>query len=138
VPLLAGEAGMIRMEPMGEPPPPSPDADESVRAAALPVEYALAQNYPNPFNPTTTITFQLPGGVSQPQGETYRVLLRIYNVVGQVVATLVDGVQEAGYKSASFDASRFASGIYFYRLEAASITEPSHSFSSVKKMMLLK
>jgi hypothetical protein len=95
----------------------------SLAAAQLPLAYRLYQNYPNPFNPTTTLSYDLP--------KAGRVTIRIYNVLGQVVQTLVDETEQAGHISISFDASKFASGMYFYRMTAG-------SFSDVKKMVLLK
>jgi len=89
----------------------------------LPTEFALSQNYPNPFNPTTLIKYDLPVDC--------QVRLDIYNVVGQRVATLVDGQQKTGYKVVSWNASTNVSGIYFCRFSAG-------SFRSVKKMVLLK
>ena len=67
-----------------------------------------------------------------------KVTLKIYNVLGQVVATLTDGVVSAGYQSAEWNASNVASGIYFYRIEATSVTSPSKIFTQVKKMVLMK
>ncbi len=89
----------------------------------IPVTYALSQNYPNPFNPTTTIKFALPkaGNVS----------LVVYDILGRKVAELVNSNLSAGYHTINFNASNFASGVYFYRLEAG-------NFVSVKKLMLLK
>jgi len=95
-----------------------------------PLSYALDQAYPNPFNPTTTINYSLP--------QDSRVTLKIYNVLGQVIAMLSDEVQSAGYRSATWVATDAASGIYFYRLEAISIVEPTKSFTQVKKMVLVK
>ncbi len=89
----------------------------------IPRLYSLDQNYPNPFNPTTTIRYTVPN--------TSKVTVKVYNVLGQEVAMLVNIRQSAGTYTVKFDASRFASGVYFYRLTAG-------SFSSVKKMMLLK
>ena len=89
----------------------------------LPKEYALSQNYPNPFNPVTRIDYQLP--------EKNHVALRIYNILGEVVATLVDREMDAGYYSVNWDAGNLASGIYFYRLN-------SGSFISTKKLILMK
>ncbi len=88
-----------------------------------PRTFELAQNYPNPFNPSTVIKYELPVASS--------VTLRIYDVLGRVVATLVNENQIEGIHAASFDGSRFASGVYFYRLM-------SGSFVSTKKMVLMK
>ncbi|MGB2959868.1 MAG: CHRD domain-containing protein [Bacteroidota bacterium] len=76
----------------------------------VPSAFTLEQNYPNPFNPSTTIRFQLP--------EAGHAVLRIYNLMGQEVATLLDGVREAGSYVVDFDARGLASGAYFYRLTA--------------------
>ena len=96
----------------------------------LPKEYGLDQNYPNPFNPVTIIRYQIP--------VDSKVKLTIYNMLGQVVATLVDGAVSAGYQSAEWNGVNFASGIYFYRIEATSSADPSHKFTQVKKSLLLK
>ncbi len=89
----------------------------------LPKVYALSQNYPNPFNPSTRIRYTLP--------EAGKVTLKIFNVLGQQVATLVNQEQNAGNFVALFEANRFPSGVYFYQLEAG-------SFRQVKKMVLMK
>lgn len=89
----------------------------------VPAVYALEQNFPNPFNPATTIRYSVP--------KAGMVSLKIYNVLGQEVATLINQRQVAGSYGVAFNASRLASGVYFYRLTAG-------SFSSVKKMLLLK
>ena len=81
------------------------------------------ENYPNPFNPTTIITYQIP--------KDGRVTLRVYDILGREVVTLADGNQSAGIHYAAFDGSRFASGVYFYRLTAPGV-------SQVKKMVLAK
>ncbi|MDP2209457.1 MAG: S8 family serine peptidase [Bacteroidota bacterium] len=101
----------------------------------LPKTFALEQNYPNPFNPTTVIHYQLP--------VESKVAIRIYNVLGQEVKTLVDDIQVAGYQTAQWDSrnnvgNAVASGVYFYRLEATSVNDPSKSFVQVKKMILLR
>ena len=67
-----------------------------------------------------------------------RVALRIYNMLGQVIATLVDEVQNAGYREARRHASRVSSGVYFYKLEALSTTDVKRSFTQVEKMVLMK
>ncbi|MCB2230977.1 PKD domain-containing protein [bacterium] len=93
------------------------------KVAELPTEYALAQNYPNPFNPSTTIEFSLPvaGNVS----------VKVYNIMGQEVAALADGLYGAGTHSLVWNASDKASGVYFYRIT-------TDAFTSTKKMILLK
>jgi photosystem II stability/assembly factor-like uncharacterized protein len=90
---------------------------------ALPQQYVLGQSYPNPFNPATTITFSLP--------QSGHITVKVYNVLGAEVATLVDGVVEAGNHAVTFDGSRLASGVYLYRLEAG-------RFSAVRRTLLVK
>ena len=89
----------------------------------VPEQFTLSQNYPNPFNPSTVIHYDTPvdGKVS----------LIVYNLLGQEVATLVNGEQKVGRYKVDFNASKLASGVYFYRLRAG-------TFYSVKKMLLLK
>lgn len=89
----------------------------------LPAEISLGANYPNPFNPATSIYYTLP--------EDQYVTLIVYNVLGQEVARLADGVESAGYKTVLFDASQLQSGVYYYRLTTG-------SFTQVKKMLLVK
>lgn len=90
----------------------------------IPGEFSLLQNYPNPFNPSTEIKFELP--------QNTFVTLKVYNALGQVVAELVNNeYRNAGRYSVSFDGTKFASGIYFYSIEAG-------SYNEVKKMVLLK
>ncbi len=88
-----------------------------------PNNFALQQNYPNPFNPSTVISYQLP--------VISKVTLRIYDVLGREVATLVNEEQSAGWKEVEWNASGVASGIYFYRIKAG-------FFTALKKMTLLK
>ena len=89
----------------------------------IPATYTLSQNYPNPFNPTTNIVYTVP--------KSGMVTLKVYNILGQEVTTLFQGFQNTGKYVASFDASKFASGIYIYRLQSGNTT-------LTKKMMLLK
>jgi hypothetical protein len=96
---------------------------------AIPKDFAISQNYPNPFNPSTKIDYQLPADA--------KILIDIYNIVGQKLVELVNREQSAGYYTVDFGASELASGIYIYRL-AASDKVTGKSFSLVKKMILLK
>jgi hypothetical protein len=94
----------------------------------IPAEYALKQNYPNPFNPTTIIRYDLP--------EESFVTLRVYNVLGQEVATLVNEKQTAGKYNIEFSTNnrngvRMASGVYFYRLQ-------TEQYVNTKKLILLR
>jgi hypothetical protein len=89
----------------------------------IPTEYGLSQNYPNPFNPVTQISYALP--------EAGYVTLKVYDVLGGEVATLVDEFKEAVYYEATWDATNIPSGVYFYKLNAG-------SFTSVRKMILLR
>ncbi len=89
----------------------------------IPATYKLSQNYPNPFNPSTVINYSIP--------KSQLVLLKVYNVLGQEVATLVNQEQVAGNYKVTFDASKLSSGVYFYSIKTG-------NFNSVKKMMLLK
>ena len=89
----------------------------------LPREFILSQNFPNPFNPSTRIEFGVP--------RAGHVSLELYNMIGELVATLVDGEKAAGYHQIAFDGTRFASGMYFYRLVADQVV-------LMKKMVLVK
>ena len=89
----------------------------------IPQSVSLHQNYPNPFNPSTTIRYGLPS--------RSHVVLTVYNTLGQQVATLVQGEQEAGFHEAVFDASGLASGVYLYRLQAG-------DFLQTKRLLLLR
>jgi hypothetical protein len=89
----------------------------------VPTHYTLDQNYPNPFNPSTTIRFGVP--------ERARVQLRVYTLLGQLVATIVDGELNAGYHEVRFDGGGLGSGAYFYRIEAGSFTS-TRAFIVVK------
>ncbi len=93
-------------------------------SAQLPASFQLDQNYPNPFNPATTISFSLHAGA--------RVSLKVYNVLGQQVAVLLDDSKPAGSYRVVFDAGKYASGVYFYRLTT------STGITATKKMVLMK
>jgi len=88
-----------------------------------PDKFELSQNYPNPFNPTTTISFSVP--------EASNVRLKVYDMLGREVLTLVDGMKNTGSYEVSFDASNLTSGLYVYTLSTG-------NFTATKKMMLLK
>ncbi|MBK7866939.1 MAG: T9SS type A sorting domain-containing protein [Ignavibacteriales bacterium] len=91
--------------------------------SSVPVEFNLSQNYPNPFNPSTVIRFAIPA--------ENLVTLNIYSITGELVASLLNEVKTAGEYEVSFDATSLPTGVYIYKINAG-------SFSSVKKMMLVK
>jgi len=95
----------------------------------IPTEYSLKQNYPNPFNPSTVISYSIPR--STEFNSALQTTLKIYDILGSEVATLVNQIQSAGNYTIRFDASNLTSGIYFYRLQSGSFVES-------KKMMLIK
>jgi hypothetical protein len=92
-------------------------------SAIMPAHFHLGQNYPNPFNPSTTILYGLPS--------RSHVTLTVFNTLGQQVATLVAGEQEAGFHEVQFEASGLASGVYLYRLQAG-------DFVQTKRLLLLR
>jgi hypothetical protein len=94
-----------------------------VEESSIPTKYELNQNYPNPFNPSTVINYQLP--------QAEHVTLKVYDVLGNEVATLVNAFQQAGVHNVKFANEQLSSGIYFYKLQAG-------SFTATKKMMLAK
>ena len=93
-----------------------------------PAEFALDQNYPNPFNPSTKIAFRL--------AVDSKVSLKVFDILGQEVATLVNANLGVGGHSVDFDASSLNSGVYLYRIEATGID--GTNFVDVKKMILTK
>jgi hypothetical protein len=104
--------------------------DRSV-SSTHPYEYTLKQNYPNPFNPTTQIEYSIP--------QASYVSLKVYNLRGQAVATLFEGIREAGGYRATFDGSDYASGTYFLRLRAAAMNGGNaHNYVETKKLVLMK
>ena len=92
--------------------------------------FTLEQNFPNPINPTTTINYSVP--------KTSIVSIKVYDVLGREVETLVNGEKSQGNYKIEFNASRLASGMYIYRMQAADISDHSKSFSETKKIILLK
>jgi hypothetical protein len=97
--------------------------DVPTLAQELPHTFSLEQNYPNPFNPATTIRFSIP--------EAGHVSLNVYNLIGQRVAALADGVFAPGAYSVQFRGESLSSGIYFYKLETGTAT-------AVRKLTVLK
>ena len=95
-----------------------------------PCEFALHQNYPNPFNPSTVIRYELP--------VESKITLRVYNLLGQLVTTLLDGIKPAGYGSIEWNPTNLTSGLYQYRLDAVNVSDPSDNFSQIRRMVLLR
>jgi hypothetical protein len=107
---------------------PAKSADENLQAQILPTEFMLSQNYPNPFNSMTTVRYALPTETD--------VRIDVYNILGQKVRTLVDGIQTAGYKSVNWDGKNesgedVSSGIYLYRIQ-------TNEYGKTMKMIFLK
>ena len=98
-------------------------------AGIVPEQFELSQNYPNPFNPTTTIRYALP--------TESKVILTVYNLLGQRIAELVDEIQTSGYHEKIFNAANLASGVYLYSLKAVS-SDGTKNFAVTKKLVLLK
>jgi len=89
----------------------------------MPKDYSISQNYPNPFNPSTIIKYQI--------AEKTNVSIKVYDMLGKEVATLVNEVVNAGEQTVKFDASNLSTGVYVYRIQAG-------SFSATKKMIFVK
>ena len=102
--------------------PSEPTSVEPSEGEAVPSGHALSQNVPNPFNPVTVIAYDLP--------KAGDVTLRIYNITGQQIATLVSKHQTAGHYQVAWDGAGFANGIYVYRLQAG-------QFEEARRMLLL-
>ncbi len=96
----------------------------------LPAEFKLDHNYPNPFNPVTTIKYQIP--------MLSKVKLCVYNILGQLVITLIDGVEQAGYRSVNWNAANVSSGVYYYRFEAQTLVNPHIGYERTGKMIVIK
>jgi hypothetical protein len=113
----------IKIKPINELPPSVPDGDTQQPNFSIPIQYALQQNYPNPFNPTTKIRYQT--------SEVGHVTLKVYDIFGREVVTLVNERMPAGVHEVKWNAEGFASGIYFYRLQTPKFTE-------TKKLLILR
>ncbi|MBI4811129.1 MAG: T9SS type A sorting domain-containing protein, partial [Ignavibacteriales bacterium] len=117
--------GHIKIIPDSELPPAPPEIE--IVHTTTPTNFVLHQNYPNPFNPSTAIRYQIPFSCW--------VTLKVYNVLGQEVATLVDesasGGQDAGFKSINWNTSNIPSGVYYYKLK-------TEKFTQVRKMLLIQ
>src|SRR6185369_18002568 len=97
---------------------------------AEPKGFALAQNYPNPFNPSTKIQFSLQSDAM--------VSVKVFNLLGQEVATMLDQEMTAGVNTLTFDGSALGSGIYFYRMAVNDPATGKLLFTNVKRMLLVK
>jgi len=110
-----------------EEPPPAPSGNDDAPFENPIARFSLVQNYPNPFNPTTMIRYY----VAQVNNLRYTVSLKVYDLLGRLVATLVDETKAPGEYSVSWDASQVPSGVYYYRLVTG-------TYSDSKKMILLR
>ncbi|MBA4312046.1 MAG: hypothetical protein C0417_05400 [Chlorobiaceae bacterium] len=101
---------------------------------AVPHAFALEQNYPNPFNPTTNFQFSIanmPAGVRGTQAGSQLTILKVYDVLGREVETLLNEVLNPGTYNVKWDATKYSSGVYFYKLHSGNFTE-------IKKMLLVR
>jgi hypothetical protein len=119
----------IKITPSSETPPPPPGGEATV-TKEIPTDYLLEQSYPNPFNPSTRISYTLP--------VDSKVTLRIFDMLGREIVTLVQAEQNQGYRTVEWNAAGYTSGIYFYKLEAVSVADPNKVFTDIKKMVVLK
>jgi hypothetical protein len=99
--------------------------------AEVPDKYSLSQNYPNPFNPETKIRFDVPSGFPITTLGNDKVVLKVYDIIGREVRTLVNERLIPGKYEVTFDGSAFVSGVYFYKLS-------TQRFNETKKMILIK
>jgi hypothetical protein len=111
----------IKLEIEDEQPPPPPG--DEMYSSTVPDNFSLEQNYPNPFNPLTSIRYALP--------ERSHVRVQVYNLLGEVIATLVDDEKDAGIWSIDWDAAGVPNGVYYYMLTSV-------NFTQTKKMLLMK
>ena len=105
-------------------------SDEQTSDEILPQKFKLEQNYPNPFNPTTKIKYSLPN-VRNAYKRPLQTTLKVYDILGREVVTIINERQQPGYYEVEFNAANLSSGIYFYKLKAG-------DFLLTKKMILLK
>lgn len=108
----------------------SPFVGLQVADGQKPLTYALDQNFPNPFNPSTTIRYQIE--------HRSAVELRVYNALGELVATLIDGVRDPGAQEVRWDAANMPTGIYFCRIIVTDLGNPNSAYTSVTKMVLVR
>jgi hypothetical protein len=97
----------------------------------IPTQFKLEQNYPNPFNPSTVIKYSIPRSIRRGEHSVSQTTLKVYDILGKEIATLVDENQKTGNYEVTFDASNLSTGVYFYRLT-------SGSFTKSMKMLLIK
>ncbi|MCW9066052.1 MAG: T9SS type A sorting domain-containing protein, partial [Ignavibacteriaceae bacterium] len=104
----------------------------AVSSDEVPVyQFSLDQNYPNPFNPSTKIKYSVPSVIASETKQSQLVTLKVYDILGNQVATLINEEKPSGEYEVDFDAAGLSSGIYFYKLQAG-------SFVATKKMILLR
>ncbi len=121
---IVSAAGRIRIVPTSElPPSPPSETDVAHRVSHIPQQFSLGQNYPNPFNPVTRIRFEI--------RDAGFVVLKVFDVLGREVATIVNEELEPGEYTRTWDASRVPSGVYYYKLSAGTYTE-------ARKMLILR
>lgn len=104
---------------------------DEIEVEVVPDQFELSQNYPNPFNPSTKIRFSIPNVIASEMKQSVLTTLKVYDILGNEIATLVNEERPAGSYEITFDASKLSSGTYFYKLQAG-------DFIHTRKMVLLK
>ena len=112
-----------------------PATDVVENDKGIPEEFALMQNYPNPFNPSTTIEYRIPASLNPSEGGTL-VSIKVFDLLGNEITTLIDNVMSPGYYTIIFDGSQYASGLYFARITAHS--KETKPYTKTIKMLMTK
>ncbi|MBA4312083.1 MAG: hypothetical protein C0417_05595 [Chlorobiaceae bacterium] len=128
---LGSMVGRIQIVPTSQQPPPQPGDEKTENVSPIPQRFELGQNHPNPFNPITNFGFRI--------ADFGFVSLKVYDLLGREVATLVNEMKQPGDYKVNWDAANHPSGVYYYRLQAGNLsTRSGQGFTQTKKLILMK